>query len=130
MPSRCFAPLFWRQFFWALNGNLVRNMLAMLILFRFSAEKASLDLLATIIFILPSIPLSPLGGGIADSRDKTLIARRLQFEEIFVQMIAAGFVFASPALLYLALFGLGVIAALFKYGTLDAIPQLGSGETN
>jgi acyl-[acyl-carrier-protein]-phospholipid O-acyltransferase/long-chain-fatty-acid--[acyl-carrier-protein] ligase len=71
-----------------------------------------------------------LGGGIADSHDKALIARRLKFEEIFLQMTAAGFVFASPAALYLAPFGLGVIAALFKYGILDGIPQLGSGKTN
>jgi MFS family permease len=123
MTSGRFAPLFWCQFFSAFNDNFVRNMLAMLILFRFGGGNASLMiLLATIVFILPSIPLSALGGEIADSHDKALIARRLKFAEIFVQMIAAaGFAFASPALLYLALFGLGVIAALFgpiKYGIL------------
>ena len=123
MTSRRFAPLFWCQFFSAFNDNFVRNMLVMLILFRFGGENASLEiLLATIVFILPSIPLSALGGEIADSHDKALIARRLKFAEIFVQMIAAaGFAFASPALLYVALFGLGVIAALFgpiKYGIL------------
>ena len=123
MTSRRFAPLFWCQFFSAFNDNFIRNMLVMLILFRFGGEKASLEiLLATMVFILPSIPLSALGGEIADSHDKALIARRLKFTEIFIQMIAAaGFAFASPALLYLALFGLGVIAALFgpiKYGIL------------
>ena len=107
----------------AFNDNFVRNMLAMLILFRFGGENASLKiLLALIVFILPAIPLSALGGEIADSHDKALIARRLKFAEIFVQMIsAAGFAFASPTLLYLALFGLGLIAALFgpiKYGIL------------
>jgi acyl-[acyl-carrier-protein]-phospholipid O-acyltransferase / long-chain-fatty-acid--[acyl-carrier-protein] ligase len=123
MTSRRFAPLFWCQFFSAFNDNFVRNMLAMLILFRFGAENASFKiLLALIVFILPAIPLSALGGEIADSHDKALIARRLKFAEIFVQMIsAAGFSLASPTLLYLALFGLGVIAALFgpiKYGIL------------
>src|SRR5271170_5096671 len=123
MTSRRFAPLFWRQFVSAFNDNFVRNMLVMLILFRFGGENASLEiLLATIVFILPAIPLSALGGEIADSHDKALIARRIKFAEIFVQMIAAaGFAFASPALLYVALFGLGVIAALFgpiKYGIL------------
>jgi acyl-[acyl-carrier-protein]-phospholipid O-acyltransferase / long-chain-fatty-acid--[acyl-carrier-protein] ligase len=123
MTSRRFAPLFWCQFFSAFNDNFVRNMLAMLILFRFGGENASLKiLLAMIVFILPAIPLSALGGEIADSHDKALIARRLKFAEIFVQMIAAaGFALASPTLLYLALFGLGVIAALFgpiKYGIL------------
>jgi acyl-[acyl-carrier-protein]-phospholipid O-acyltransferase / long-chain-fatty-acid--[acyl-carrier-protein] ligase len=123
MTSRRFAPLFWCQFFSAFNDNFVRNMLAMLILFRFGGENASLKILfAMVVFILPAIPLSALGGEIADSHDKSLIARRLKFAEIFVQMIsAAGFALASPALLYLALFGLGVIAALFgpiKYGIL------------
>ncbi|HEY3622268.1 MAG TPA: MFS transporter [Roseiarcus sp.] len=123
MTSRWLAPLFWCQFFSAFNDNFVRNMLAMLILFRFGGENASLKiLLATVVFILPAIPLSALGGEIADSHDKALIARRLKFAEILVQMIAAaGFLFASPMLLYAALFGLGIIAALFgpiKYGIL------------
>ena len=123
MTSRRFAPLFWRQFFSAFNDNFIRNMLAMLILFRFGGGNASLKiLLALIVFILPSIPLSALGGEIADSHDKALIARRLKFAEIFIQMIAAaGCSFDSAALLYVALFGLGIIAAPFgpiKYGIL------------
>ena len=123
LTTRRFAPLFLSQFFSAFNDNFVRNMLAMLILFQLGDEMAgSLVTLAVGIFILPSIFLSALGGQIADAHDKALIARRLKFAEIFVQMIAAaGSVFASLPLLYLALFGLGVISALFgpiKYGIL------------
>ncbi len=123
MTSRRFAPLFWCQFFSAFNDNFVRNMLAMLILFRFGGEHGSIEILiATMIFVLPAIPLSALGGEIADSHDKALIARRLKLAEIGVQMIAAaGFIFSSLTLLYVALFGLGCIAALFgpiKYGIL------------
>ena len=123
MTSRRFAPLFWCQFFSAFNDNFVRNMLAMLILFRFGGEDSSTKILiASMAFVLPAIPLSALGGEIADSHDKALIARRLKLAEIGVQMIAAaGFVFSSLTLLYVALFGLGCIAALFgpiKYGIL------------
>ncbi len=79
-------------------------------------------LIASMAFVLPAIPLSALGGEIADSHDKALVARRLKFAEIGVQMIAAaGFVLSSLTLLYVALFGLGCIAALFgpiKYGIL------------
>ncbi len=123
MTSQRFAPLFWCQFFSAFNDNFVRNMLAMLILFRFGGESSSLEILfATLIFVLPAIPLSALGGQIADSHDKAFVARRLKAAEIGVQMIAAaGFVFSSLPMLYVALFGLGCIAALFgpiKYGIL------------
>ena len=123
LSSRRFAPLFWTQFFSAFNDNFVRNMLAMLILFKLGEGQAgSLIPLAVGIFILPSVFLSALGGEIADAHDKATIARRLKFAEIFVQMIAAaGLWFSSLVLLYTALFGLGVIAALFgpiKYGIL------------
>ena len=123
MTSRRFAPLFWCQFLSAFNDNFVRNMLVMLILFRFGGEGGSMKiLLASMAFVLPAIPLSALGGEIADSHDKAVVARRLKFAEIFVQAIgAAGFAFSSLNLLYLALFGLGCIAALFgpiKYGIL------------
>jgi acyl-[acyl-carrier-protein]-phospholipid O-acyltransferase / long-chain-fatty-acid--[acyl-carrier-protein] ligase len=123
MISRRFAPLFWCQFLSAFNDNFVRQMLAMLILFRFGGEDAGSKVtLAVGIFILPSMLLSALGGELADANDKAFIARRLKFAEIFVQMVAAaGFYFSSLGLLYAALFGLGAIAALFgpiKYGIL------------
>ncbi len=123
MTSRRFAPLFWCQFFSAFNDNFVRNMLAMLILFRFGGENGSTKILiASMVFVLPAIPLSALGGEIADSHDKAFVARRLKLAEIGVQIVAAaGFVLSSLNLLYVALFGLGCIAALFgpiKYGIL------------
>ncbi len=123
MGSRRFWPLFWCQFFSAFNDNFVRQMLALTILFQLGERQSGpLITLAVAIFVVPSMVLSALGGEIADSHDKSVIARRIKFAEIFVQMIAAaGFWFGSLALLYLALFGLGVVAALFgpiKYGIL------------
>ena len=123
MRARRFAPLFWCQFLSAFNDNFVRQMLALLILFQFGGGDAGAKIqLAVALFVLPSIPLSAIGGEIADAHDKAAIARKLKFAEIFVQAIAAvGFVMSSLTLLYLALFGLGCIAALFgpiKYGIL------------
>jgi len=123
MSARRFAPLFWCQFLSAFNDNYVRQMLALMILFRFGGQDAGAKIqLAVALFVLPAIPLSPIGGEIADAHDKAAIARRIKFGEMFVQAIAAaGVLTGSLALLYVALFGLGVIAALFgpiKYGLL------------
>jgi acyl-[acyl-carrier-protein]-phospholipid O-acyltransferase/long-chain-fatty-acid--[acyl-carrier-protein] ligase len=123
MRARRFAPLFWCQFLSAFNDNFVRQMLALMILFRFGAEDAGAKIqLAVALFVLPAIPLSPIGGEIADAHDKARIARILKLAEVFVQgLAAAGFAFSSLPLLYAALFGLGCIAALFgpiKYGIL------------
>jgi MFS family permease len=123
MRSRRFSPLFWCQFLSVFNDNFVRNMLAMLILFRLGQDHAGpLITLAIGIFMVPSLVLSGLGGEMADAQDKALVAKWLKFGEIFVQMIAAlGLYFGSLPLLYMALLGLGVVSALFgpvKYGIL------------
>jgi acyl-[acyl-carrier-protein]-phospholipid O-acyltransferase/long-chain-fatty-acid--[acyl-carrier-protein] ligase len=123
LRTRRFAPLFWCQFFSVFNDNFVRNMLAMLILFRLGEKDAGpLITLAVGIFMAPSLLLSGLGGEMADAQDKSRLGRRLKFAEIWVQVIAAlGLWLTSLPLLYAALFGLGVISALFgpvKYGIL------------
>lgn len=123
LRTRRFGPLFWCQALSAFNDNFVRNMLAMLVLFRLGGKDAGMLItLAIGVFVLPSIVLSALAGEIADASDKAAVARALKFAEIFVQMIAAaGLWLAFLPLLYTALFGLGVIATLFgpvKYGLL------------
>ena len=121
--TRRFAPLFWSQFFSAFNENLVRNMLAMIILFKVGAEQAGpLVTLALAAFILPSVVLSGVGGQLADGHDKARVARWLKLAEMGVQGVAAlGYWFDSIAALYAALFLLGLIATLYtpiKYGIL------------
>ena len=123
LKTRRFAPLFWSQFFSAFNENLVRNMLAMIILFKVGHDHAGpLVTLALGVFILPSIVLSGVGGELADGRDKAQVAWWLKIAEMGVQVVAAaGFWFTSIVTLYVALFLLGVIATLYtpvKYGIL------------
>jgi MFS family permease len=123
MLSRRFAPLFWCQFFAAFNDNFLKTSLVFLILFR--AERADAEALITVasaIFIAPFFFLSALGGELADRHDKARVAQWLKFAEIFVAGLAVlGFARQSVPLLFGALAGFGVIAALFgpiKYGIL------------
>jgi acyl-[acyl-carrier-protein]-phospholipid O-acyltransferase/long-chain-fatty-acid--[acyl-carrier-protein] ligase len=123
LATRRFAPLFWCQFFSAFNDNFLKNALAFLILFKWAGPNSeSLIALATAIFIFPYFILSAIGGEVADRFDKSIVAQRLKLVEIAVAGIAvAGFWFDSPELLFVALFLIGVIAALFgpvKYGIL------------
>ncbi len=123
MKTRRFAPLFWCQLLSALNDNLVKNTLVMLILFQIGSDKgSSLVTLAGAVLIIPFFLLSGLGGELADRYDKAWMAQRLKLAEIPVSAIAAlGFITHSIPLLFVALAGFGVIAALFgpiKYGIL------------
>ena len=123
MLSRRFAPLFWCQFFAAFNDNFLKTALVFLILFRSGAADAeALITLASAIFIAPYFFLSALGGELADRYDKARVAQLLKFAEIFVAALAVlGYARQSVPLLFGALAGFGVIAALFgplKYGIL------------
>ena len=123
MLSRRFAPLFWCQFFAAFNDNFLKTALVFLILFGSSgAGSEALITTASAIFIAPYFFLSALGGELADRYDKARVARVLKFVEIFIAVLAAiGYWRQSIPILFVALAGFGMIAALFgplKYGIL------------
>jgi MFS family permease len=123
MLSRRFAPLFWCQFFAAFNDNFLKTALVFLILFRSAAVNSeALITLASAVFIAPYFFLSALGGELADRYDKARVAQWLKFVEIFVAVLAVfGYAGSSLPILFAALFGFGILAALFgpiKYGIL------------
>src|SRR5665213_4388138 len=115
MLSRRFAPLFWCQFFAAFNDNFLKTALVFLILFGSGgAGGEALITTASAIFIAPYFFLSALGGELADRYDKARVAQWLKLFEIFVAVLAVfGFAQQSVVLLFCALAGFGVIAALF-----------------
>jgi acyl-[acyl-carrier-protein]-phospholipid O-acyltransferase/long-chain-fatty-acid--[acyl-carrier-protein] ligase len=119
--SRKFLPLFACQFFSAFNDNFLKTALVFLILFG-TGSGAALITLASAVFIAPYFFLSGLGGELADRYDKAKVAQRLKLVEIAIAAVAvAGFLAHSVAMLFVALAGFGVIAALFgpiKYGIL------------
>ncbi|OYW56273.1 MAG: acyl-[ACP]--phospholipid O-acyltransferase [Hyphomicrobium sp. 32-62-53] len=126
LKTRRFASLFWCQFLSALNDNFVKNALVILILFKIGeAEGASLVALAGAVLVAPFFFLSALGGEWADKYDKAELAEWLKRFEIPIALVAAaGFWFNSVPVLFVALGGFGVMAALFgpiKYGILPSI---------
>jgi acyl-[acyl-carrier-protein]-phospholipid O-acyltransferase/long-chain-fatty-acid--[acyl-carrier-protein] ligase len=121
--SKRFAPLFWCQFFAAFNDNFLKTALVFTILFHSGARNSeALITLASAVFIAPYFFLSALGGQVADRYDKARVAQRLKFIEILIAALAAwAYVRSSLPLLFTALFGFGILAALFgpiKYGIL------------
>jgi len=123
LVSRRFAPLFWCQFFAAFNDNFLKTALVFVLLFGSSANDAeALITAASAVFIAPYFFLSALGGEIADRFDKARVAQYLKFVEIFIAAVAVwGYTRDSLQLLFAALFGFGILAALFgpiKYGIL------------
>ena len=131
MSTRRFAPLFWAQFFAALNDNVLKNALVIILLY--GAVTSHGDALVTVagaVFIFPFFILSGLGGELADKFVKSVVARRLKFFEIFAAIFAAlGLFLNSVPLLFVALGTFGTVAALFgpvKYAMLP--DQLSVGE--
>ena len=123
MTARRFAPLFWCQFFSALNDNFLKTTLGLLVLYKLGSEHgAALVTLATAVFMAPYFVLSALGGELADKYDKAHIASKVKLAELGVALIAGlGFVTGSVPVLFVALGLYGVIGALFgpvKYGIL------------
>jgi acyl-[acyl-carrier-protein]-phospholipid O-acyltransferase / long-chain-fatty-acid--[acyl-carrier-protein] ligase len=120
--SRKFAPLFCCQFFAAFNDNFLKTALVFLILFGGVASAEALITAASAIFIAPYFFLSGLAGQLADRYDKARVAQWVKFVEIFVAALAiAGYARHSLPILFCALFGFGVLGALFgpiKYGIL------------
>lgn len=121
--SRRFAPLFACQFFAAFNDNFLKTSLVFLILFHAGgADAPALITAASAVFIAPYFFLSGLAGELADRHDKARVAQWVKFAEMFVAALAVvGYARHSLAILFVALFGFGVLAALFgpvKYGIL------------
>ena len=122
LRTRRFLPLFLTQALGALNDNLFKNALVVLVVFRSTDGAPGLVALASGLFILPYALFSAVAGQLADRLDKSrLIQATKAFEVLLMALAAAGFLAGSVPTLLVALFGLGVQAAFFgplKYGIL------------
>lgn len=129
-----FMPLFATQFLGALNDNIFKNALVVLIAFgalRSTSMSAALMVnLCAALFILPFLLFSASCGRLADHADKAAIARATKLLELAVMSLAGiGFLLHSLPLLLLALFLMGLQSTLFGPVKYALLPQhLHTGE--
>ncbi len=122
LRTRRFLPLFLSQSLGALNDNLFKNALVVLIVFRTAEGGAELVALAGGLFILPYVLFSASAGQLADRFDKSRLLRATKVAEVGIMLLAAwGLLVGNVPMLLAVLFGLGIQAAFFsplKYGLL------------
>ena len=136
MRQRRFLPLFLTQLLNALNDNLYKNAMVMLLVYQVYDSPETETLIsgvATAIFVLPFVLFSATAGQLADMRDKTTIIRWIKFAEIIIMSIGAtGLVLAARGmqieaiaipLLFTALFAMGVHSTFFGPIKYAILPQ-------
>jgi 1-acyl-sn-glycerol-3-phosphate acyltransferase len=124
-----FAPLMWTQFFGALNDNVLKNALVVLLAFKsielWGLKSEFLISLATLIFILPFFLFSALSGQISDRFEKSIIIRGVKIAEIVIMLIAAlGFYFSKYEILFVVLFLMGIHSTVFGPVKYSSLPEL------
>jgi acyl-[acyl-carrier-protein]-phospholipid O-acyltransferase/long-chain-fatty-acid--[acyl-carrier-protein] ligase len=116
------------QFLGALNDNLFKNALIILVTFKLAAQSAVspevLVPLASGLFILPFFLFSATAGQFADKMDRAHMARLVKLAEIlFMCIAAAGFLAPSISLLLVVLFCMGLHSTFFGPVKYAILPQ-------
>ena len=126
--QRRFLPFFVTQFLGALNDNLFKNALLVIVVSSAIAEADSstnfTTNLAAGLFILPFFLFSTTAGLLADKYDKALLIRRIKFTEIII-MLAGCFALWTQniSIMLVILFFLGVQSSFFGPIKYSIIPQ-------
>ena len=128
LTSRRLLPLFVTQFLGALNDNLYKNALVILVAYQDTSSPRATEILVTIagaIFIVPYFLFSATAGQLADRFEKHRLVRITKLWEIGVMICAAaGFALDNVPLQLAILFCLGIQATFFgpvKYGILPEL---------
>lgn len=116
--SRRFLPLFITQFFGALNDNVFKNALLILITFKLAENfEMSAEKMVTLVgalFIAPFFLLSATAGQLSDKYEKSIMIKIIKTVEIILMFIAAiGFYTESIYVLVTTLFLMGAQSTFF-----------------
>ena len=129
LRSRRFVPMFATQFFGALNDNVFKQALLLVITYGWlatqSASVSTLNNLAALLFILPYFIFSATAGQIADKYERSQLVRWLKLIEIGIMLLGTvGFLMGNLWILLMALFLMGTHSTFFgpiKYAILPEI---------
>ena len=128
LGQRRFAPFFATQFLGALNDNVFRQGLVILVTFQgvlvAGMDHSELANVAAMLFILPFFLFSATAGQFADKYEKSMLMRRVKLLEIALMIIAAGaFITGAYVVLLLVLFLMGCQSTLFGPVKYAYLPQ-------
>lgn len=126
--TRRFVPFFFTQLLGALNDNLLRNAMIVMVSFGL-ADLGGLDPQTVVnlsagLFILPFFLLSATAGQLADKLDKARLIRGLKLAELGLMVVAAiGLWTGSVPLLLVTLLLMGTQSAFFGPVKYAILPQ-------
>ena len=128
LGQRRFAPFFVTQFLGALNDNVFRNGLLVLVTVQgvlvAGMNYSQLANVAGALFILPFFLFSATAGQLAEKYEKSMLMRRIKLLEVVLMLIAAaGFLMQSYILLLFMLFLMGAQSTLFGPVKYAYLPQ-------
>ncbi len=129
LGERRFAAFFWTQFLGALNDNLFKNALAILIVYRglsvAGLEPRQLVVLSAGIFIAPFAIFSAFAGQLTDRFRKPPLVRLTKLAEIVLMVLAAvGLAREDLPMLLIVLFLMGAQSSFFGPVKYSILPQL------
>lgn len=128
LAQRRFGPFFWTQFFGALNDNLFKT--ALLVVLSYDAlswtdlNPSTLTNLIPGLFILPYVLISATSGQLADKLEKSGMVRAIKWLEVAIMAVAMlGWMGHHLWLLIAALVGMGVHSTVFGPVKYAYLPQ-------
>lgn len=111
LNSKKFSGLFCIQFLNAMNDNLLKNAVLVMLAFK-GIQFGMLDSgvainLSTMLFILPFFLFASYAGKLADSMNKIRLIRIIKFCEIFITLVACGgIIYQNIWLMLIAIFAM------------------------
>ena len=124
LKSKRFLPLLLTQFFGALNDNLFKNALLMLVTVRMADDADILSNVIAALFIIPFFLFSATAGEVSDKYDRSRVARKLKIAELILMLlVGVVYLIQSVTCLVFLLTLMGAQSAFFGPVKYSLLPQ-------